>query len=41
MALFPVDIDFIPPVAQPVSIPDIVGKHAVHRNFAVNLAIEE
>ena len=35
------DIDFIPLLFQPFSIPEIFGKHAINRNFAVNLATTE
>ena len=35
------DIDFIPLLFQPFSIPEIFGKHATNRNFAVNLATTE
>ncbi len=37
----PGDIDFILLLFQPFSIPEIFGKHATNRNFAVNLATTE
>jgi len=38
---FPCDVDFIPLLFQPFSIPEIFGKHAINRNFAANLATTE
>ena len=35
------DINFIPLLFQPFSIPEIFGKRAINRNFAANLATTE